>query len=92
MITSSSSITTSIQKSITKEQYKHTKLIPTNIPTKDSRKWLFKDCCRSNIDQQHDRNNNHSSTATSSKTTAPNNVLVDYCTYHDVAISRVTCV
>ena len=49
-------------------------------------------CCRPKpVEQQQKTNEKHSSVAVSPRTTAPTNVLVDYCTYHDVAVARVTC-
>ncbi|CAF4116302.1 unnamed protein product, partial [Rotaria magnacalcarata] len=76
---------------------KQSKTIQLNPKRQHSRIWLLSNCCRSNpIQHQQEPHNNHkrSSSSTSSKivTSAPPNILVDYCTYHDVAVSRVTCV
>ncbi|CAF2703735.1 unnamed protein product [Rotaria sp. Silwood2] len=73
------------------QQHRHSKNVQTNIETKHSRIWFLTNCCKSNTIQQ-EHNNKRSSSATSSKASSPNNILVDYCTYHDVAVSRVTCV
>ncbi|CAF3447813.1 unnamed protein product [Rotaria socialis] len=76
---------------------KQSKTIQPNPKRKHSRIWFLPNCCRSNpMQPQQEAHNNHkrSSSSTSSKivTSAPPNILVDYCTYHDVAVSRVTCV
>ncbi|CAF0902633.1 unnamed protein product [Rotaria sordida] len=87
---SSTMIGPNIQNKI-QQQHRSSKNVQTKIQTKNSRISFLTNCCRSNaIRQDHD--NKHSSSATSSKTSSPNNILVDYCTYHDVAVSRVTCV
>lgn len=94
MVSSSSSnmILTNIQNKNQQQQYKYTKRVQTKDKTKHSRIWLLSNCCRTNTVQQHEQNDKRASSITSSKAAAPNNILVDYCTYHDVAVSRVTCV
>lgn len=101
MISSSSSSTmilSSIQnKTLQPFPSKQTKNLQIHQERKHSRLWLLTNCCRIKAVQQRDSNDKRSSHTASSKSTAAatattNNTLVDYCTYHDVAISRVTCV
>lgn len=61
-----------------------------------TRLWFFSPCCRTSSRRHvkgegEQRPEKRSSSTTSSRATVPTNVLVDYCTYHDVAVSRVTC-
>ena len=88
--TNTTMILTNIQNRTAPTQYKHS---PPRRQTKDknkhSRMNFLSRCCRTNPIEQHDK---RSSSSTSSKATISNNILVDYCTYHDVAVSRVTCV
>jgi hypothetical protein len=61
-------------------------------PTACSPMWPLSDCCRSEPGGPQEPIDQRSSSAMSSKAAAAaNNILVDYCTYHDVAVSRVTC-
>ncbi|CAF1057133.1 unnamed protein product [Adineta steineri] len=94
MVTSPSTmVLTNIQNKNQQRPYKHAKDVHTNAKTKHSRIWFLTNCCKITTVQQQERNDKRSSSTTSSKTAAANNTtLVDYCTYHDVAISRVTCV
>jgi hypothetical protein len=95
MLPSSSStvtILTNIQNRNRQQQYKHSKPLQTKDETKHSRIWFFTNCCRTKTIQQQAKIDKRSSSTISSKATASNNILVDYCTYHDVAVSRVTCV
>jgi hypothetical protein len=87
---SSTTLLTNIQNR-NQQQYKHSKRLRTNDKTKHSRIWFLTHCCRSKTIQQKEKIDKRSSSSTSSKATA-SNILVDYCTYHDVAVSRVTCV
>ncbi|UJR31494.1 hypothetical protein I4U23_018983 [Adineta vaga] len=74
-------------------QSKQTKVLKSQDKRKhSSRLWFLTNCCRLKTIQEHADNDKQLSAMTSSKTAALNNTLVDYCTYHDVAISRVTCV
>lgn len=91
MLPSSSSTTTTILTNI-QNRTQHSKHIRTKDDTKQSRIWFITHCCRANNLRQQERIDKRSSSTTSSKATASNNILVDYCTYHDVAVSRVTCV
>ncbi|CAF1585768.1 unnamed protein product [Rotaria sp. Silwood1] len=90
----SSTMTISNIQNKNQQQYMNLKNIQPKInKTKYSRIWFLTNCCRTNtIQQEHHHHHKRSSSATSSKTSTPNNILVDYCTYHDVAVSRVTCV
>ncbi len=94
MVPSSASSTTILTniKNRNQQQYKHSKRLHTHDKTKHSRIWFLTNCCRTKTIQQKEKNDKRSSSTTSSKVTASNNILVDYCTYHDVAVSRVTCV
>ena len=61
-------------------------------PSACSSLWPISDCCRSEpVGQQEPIDQRSSSAMSSSSRAAANNILVDYCTYHDVAVSRVTC-
>lgn len=86
-----SSSTTAILTNI-QNRTQHKKHIRTKDDTKQSRIWFITHCCRTHNLHQQERIDKRSSSTTSSKATASNNILVDYCTYHDVAVSRVTCV
>jgi len=94
MVPSSSSSTTILTNIQNRNQqlYKHSKRLQTIDKTKPSRIWFLTNCCKSNTTQKQEHNDKRSLSTTSSKVTASNNILVDYCTYHDVAVSRVTCV
>ncbi|CAF0975118.1 unnamed protein product [Adineta ricciae] len=101
LISSSSSSTMILSNIQNKARHslssKQTKNLQTHQKKKHSRLWLLTNCCRIKTIQQQDSNDNRSSHTASSKSTVAatattNNTLVDYCTYHDVAISRVTCV
>lgn len=90
--TSSSTTTTTILTNI-QNRTQHAKHIRTkDDDTKQSRIWFITHCCRTNNLHRQEHIHKRSSSTTSSKATASNNILVDYCTYHDVAVSRVTCV
>ena len=95
MLPSSLSSTTTILTNIqNKNQQLHrpSKRLRNKDKTKKSRIWFLTNCCRTNTIQQQEPIAQRSSSSTSTKTTPSTNVLVDYCTYHDVAVSRVTCV
>ena len=103
MLPSSSStptiILTNIQNRTGGTPYKHSSLRrQTKDKRQHSRMNVFSHCCRTNSLEQENKHDQRSSSSTSSKNVAisnnnnNNNVLVDYCTYHDVAVSRVTCV
>ena len=96
MLSSSSStatILTNIQnRTQPSAQYKHSRRLQTKEKRQHSRIWFFTHCCRANPIQQQEKIDKRLSSSTSSKVTVSNNILVDYCTYHDVAVSRVTCV
>jgi hypothetical protein len=88
---SSTTLLTSIQNR-NQQQYKPSKRLNRKDKTKHSRIWFLTNCCRSTPIQQQEKIDKRSSSTTSSRVTASNTILVDYCTYHDVAVSRVTCV
>ena len=93
LISSSSTMTlTNMQKRNKKQQSKILKSVDARVQTKYSHIWFLTNCFRCNVTQQKEQNNKRRSSVSSSQTTVPTNVLVDYCTYHDVAVSRVTCV
>jgi hypothetical protein len=89
---STTTILTNIQnKKHQCQPHKPSKRVKTNDKPKHSRIWFLANCCRTKTVKQQEPNDKRSSSTTSSKTTSPNTILVDYCTYHDVAVSRVTC-
>jgi len=89
---SSPMILTNIQNKNYQQKYKHAKRVHTKDKRKDSRIWFLTNCCRTTTRQQREQNDKRATSPNSSTVAASNNILVDYCTYHDVAISRVTCV
>lgn len=90
LLSSSASSTTML--TIQKQNQQSKRLYTKDKTSKHSRIWFFTNCCRSNPLQKQEKIDKRSSSTTSSRATPSNNILVDYCTYHDVAISRVTCV
>ena len=95
MLPSSLSSTTTLLTNIqNKNQPLHrpSKRLRSKDKTKKSRIWFLTNCCRTNTIQQQEPIDQRSSSTTSTKTMPSTNILVDYCTYHDVAVSRVTCV
>lgn len=93
IVTSTSTTTSTVHSTMPHKHqpYQQLKTSKSKDTRKHSRIWFLSHCCRTAAVQRDDRPDKRSLSITSSRATVPTTILVDYCTYHDVAVSRVTC-